>query len=73
MIFQSVHANNWFKHEQLSRYADELEAHLATYTDEQAVQLLKEYILLVRENADRCNPLSHILREMRVIESQEDS
>ena len=69
----SVHANNWFKHEQLSRYADEIEAHLATYTDEKTVQLLKEYILLVRENADKCNPLSHILMEMRAIESQEDS
>lgn len=69
----ALHANNWFKHEQLARYADELEAHLATYTDKETVRLLKEYILLVRKNADKCNPLNHILQEMRAIETQTDN
>lgn len=54
-------------------YADELEAHLATYENEETARMLKEYIRLVRENADKSNPLKHILREMRAMESQEDT
>jgi len=66
------HANNWFKHEQLSRYAEELETYLATcLDDDETVQLLQLYIRLVRENSDKFNPLSHILHEMRAIELQE--
>ena len=68
----SEHANNWFKNDQLSRYADELETHLATCTDKETVLLLQEYIRLVRDNADMCNPLNHILDEMRVLASSED-
>lgn len=66
------HASNWFKHEQLSKYADELGAHLVTCEDGETVRLLKEYIQLVRENADKCNPLGRILHEMRAMESQDD-
>jgi hypothetical protein len=66
------HASKWFKHEQLSRYADELDAYLAACSDEETVRLLKGYIRLLRENADKYNPLSHILQEMRVIESRDD-
>ncbi len=68
-----AHADRWFKHEHLSRYADELETSLAAYDDEETARLLKEYIRLVRENAAKSNPINYILREMRVIESQEDS
>lgn len=63
------HANNWFKHEQLTKYADELDKYLASCLDEETVRLLKTYIQLVRENADNFNPLNHILDEMRIIES----
>ena len=62
-----AHADRWFRHEHLSRYANELEARLVNYEDAETVQLLKEYIRLVRENADKSNPLNHILREMRII------
>ena len=65
------HANNWFKHEQLSKYADELEDYTNTITDEDKARLLREYIRLVRKNADKYNPLSFILLEMGAI-SQED-
>jgi hypothetical protein len=68
-----AHAEKWFRHEHLSRYANELEARLVTYEDEETVRLLKEYIQMVRKNAERSNPLNHILREMRIIELQEDS
>ncbi|KLU63275.1 hypothetical protein CEB3_c03720 [Peptococcaceae bacterium CEB3] len=56
-----AHADRWFKHESLSRYASELEASLATYADEETARLLRKYILLVRENADNCNPINYIL------------
>lgn len=68
----SEHATNWFKHEQLSQYADELEAHLATCEDGDSILLLREYIQMVRENADKYNPLRCILQEMREIKSKED-
>lgn len=69
----SAHADRWFKHEHLSRYADELETSLTAYEDVETAQLLKEYIRLVRENADKSNPINYILREMRIIESQGDN
>ncbi|KUO76681.1 MAG: hypothetical protein APF77_01505 [Clostridia bacterium BRH_c25] len=65
------HANKWFMYEQLTKYADELEAHLATCENEETIQLLKEYIMLVRENAGKCNPLNRILQEMKAMESKE--
>lgn len=67
------HASNWFRHEQLSKYADELDAYLATCENNETIQLLNEYIRLVRKNADKCNPLSRILQEMRAMKSEEDN
>ena len=67
-----AHAENWFKHEKLSQFADELESRLTTCGEEE-VRLLKEYIQLVRENSNKCNPLGHILQEMRTIELQDDN
>jgi hypothetical protein len=67
------HANNWFKHEKLSRYADELETFLTTCSDEETVLLMQIYIQIVRDNADKFNPINHILGEMRAIKSQDDN
>ncbi len=61
-------ANNWFKYEQLNRYADELDKHLATCSDAETIHLLQSYIRLVRENAKRFNSLDNILEKMRNIE-----
>jgi len=61
------HANKWFMYKQLSKYADELESYLATCENEETIQLLKEYIRLVKENAGKCNPLNRILQEMRAM------
>ncbi len=66
------HAESWFTREMLLRYADELENYLITCKKDETVQLLQKYIQLVRENADKCNPLNHILVEMRAIELPED-
>lgn len=68
----SEHATDWFKHEQLSKYADELDAHLCTFEDLEEVQLIKEYIRLVRENANKYNPLNRIIQVMITIESRDD-
>jgi len=62
-------SNNWFKHEHLTRYADELDKYLATCSDTEAA-LLRSYILLVRETANKLNPVSDILETMRIIESK---
>lgn len=67
----SDHANKWFMYEQLSKYANELESYLATCENEETIQLLKEYIRIVKENAGKCNPLNRILQEMRAMESKE--
>lgn len=66
-------ANKWFQHNQLLRYADELEKFLLTCQVEDTVNLLRKYIELVRDNADKCNPLKSILDQMRAIELPEES
>lgn len=45
---------------------------MATVENLETVQLLKDYIWLVRGNANKCNPLSRIIQSMRAIESRED-
>jgi len=67
------HADNWFKREYLLRYADELENYLITYKEGETVQLLQGYIRLVRENADKYNPINRIIDEMRAIKLTEES
>lgn len=42
-----------------------------TFEDEYTVELLREYIILVRKNADRYNPLNNIITEMKKIKSQD--
>ncbi|MFX4263145.1 hypothetical protein ACOBQJ_13235 [Pelotomaculum propionicicum] len=66
------HSKNWFKRERLLRYADELENYLITYEKTEKVGLLQEYIRLVRENAEKYNPISQIIETMYAIELQED-
>jgi len=66
------HADDWFNREKLLRYADELENYLITLGEEETNQLLQGYIQLVRENADRYNPIDHILDRMRAIKSSDD-
>lgn len=66
-------ANKWFQHNQLLRYADELEKFLFTCQVEDTVNLLRKYIELVRDNADKCNPLKSILDQMQAIELPEES
>ena len=48
------------QHNQLLRYADELEKFLFTCQVEYTVNLLRKYIELVRDNADKCNPLKRL-------------
>ncbi len=67
------HADNWFNREKLLRFSDELEEYLITYTDKETAQLLQQYICLVRENAEKLNPISYIVKEMNDIESFEDN
>jgi hypothetical protein len=67
------HANNWFKRNQLLKFADELENYLANCEVVDTVNLLQKYIKLVRQNADNCNPLDRILDEMRALELLEES
>jgi hypothetical protein len=67
------HADNWFKSNQLLKFADELESYLVNCQVEDTINLLRKYIMFVRENADKCNPINCILDEMRVIESSDES
>lgn len=55
------HANNWFKHNELLRFSDELENLLITYKDKETIRLLQQYIRLMRENAEKLNPINHKL------------
>lgn len=63
------HADDWFNREKLLRYADELENFLVTCQEQETIQLLQIYIQLVRENADRFNPISRIIKAMQIIKS----
>ena len=63
-------SNNWFSHEHLTRYADELDKYLTTCTDAETSTLLRSYIQLVRETANKLNPISDILEAMRIIVSE---
>ena len=65
------HADDWFKYQKLTRYANELEVFLSNCSDEEAIQFLNKYIQMVRDNTDQFNPINTILDEMKIIEGQD--
>lgn len=67
------HADNWFNHKKLLRYSDELENYLITCKEKETVRLLQQYIRLVRENAEKINPIGCIVKVMYEIQSFEDN
>lgn len=66
------HAESWFNRSQLLNFADDLEGHLNNFQSEDTV-LLKKYILILRENAENCNPIKGVLKEMRLLELTEEN
>lgn len=61
-------SDNWSKRKRLTKYADELDEYLTSCSDAETVRLLHIYIQLVREYADKLNPLKDIINEMKSIE-----
>lgn len=65
-IFQQ--SENWSKRKRLTKYADDLDEYLTSCSDAETVRLLHIYIQLVREYADKLNPIKDIINEIKAIE-----
>lgn len=58
---------NWNKSKQLLQFAQELEEYVSSISDATDKELLTTYINLVRQKANKCDPLADILKEVRGI------
>jgi len=57
----------WFKSQKLLKYAEELEAFASDTNDETVREPLSTYIKLVRQKAEKCDPVKVILTEVKAI------
>ncbi|MDU5145429.1 MAG: hypothetical protein E6230_24950 [Paenibacillus dendritiformis] len=60
--------NNWFKSQELRKYAGQLEEYASKLSDDTNKKLLYTYIQLVHQKADSCDPVTEILTEIKDIE-----
>lgn len=57
----------WFKSQKLHAYAKELEEFASGMSEDTTKELLARYIRLVRQKAEKCDPLIEILNEIKEI------
>ncbi|MNO27925.1 hypothetical protein D3C76_178110 [compost metagenome] len=62
---------NWYKSQELRKYAGELEAFTSTLDDPIKKEQLTAYIQLVRQRAQESDPVSDILNEIRLLRMEE--
>lgn len=62
--------DNWFLARKLRDYAKEMESFVSTSGDETVKEQLTIYISFVREEADICDPVKHILVEVKALEGE---
>jgi hypothetical protein len=62
---------NWYKSQELRKYAGELEAFTSTLDDPIKKEQLTAYIQLVRQRAQESDPVSDILNEIRLLGMEE--
>ncbi|MGE5474795.1 MAG: hypothetical protein ACM3UU_11300 [Ignavibacteriales bacterium] len=57
----------WFKSQKLRKYVEEIETYASAINDETTKELLSAYINLVRQKAEKYDPVADILNEVKAI------
>lgn len=58
---------DWFLSQKLCKYADELELFVSVSNDQAAKELLSAYITLVRQKAEKCDPVADVINKVKAI------
>lgn len=63
------HIEEWFKYQDLKKYINDLNELLPTITDLESKEIITDYLLLLRDKADKANPLNNIILEIKSLKN----
>ncbi|SHK15268.1 hypothetical protein [Desulforamulus aeronauticus] len=59
------HMEEWFKYQNLKKYINDLNELLPTIADPESKEIIEEYLLVLRDKAEKSNPLNNIISEIK--------
>lgn len=59
------HMEEWFKYQNLKKYINDLSELLPTIADPESKEIIEEYLLVLRDKAEKANPLNNIISEIK--------
>lgn len=59
------HIEEWFKFQNLKKYSNDLNELLPTIADPESKEIIEEYLLVLRDKAEKANPLNNIISEIK--------
>ncbi|UUM12137.1 hypothetical protein NQU17_00815 [Clostridiaceae bacterium HFYG-1003] len=59
------HMEEWFKYQNLKKYINDIDELLPTIADTESKQIIEEYLLVLRDKAEKSNPLNNIISEIK--------
>lgn len=59
------HMEEWFKYQNLKKYINDLNELLPTIADPESREIIEEYLLVLRDKAEKANPLNDIISEIK--------
>ncbi|PYG86761.1 hypothetical protein LY28_02787 [Ruminiclostridium sufflavum DSM 19573] len=65
------HIDEWFKYQNIKKYINDLNEHLPTITDLEEKEILADYLLLLRDKAEKANPINNVIKEIRLLKDDE--
>jgi hypothetical protein len=64
------HIDEWFKYQNLKKYVDDLNELLPTIADSEEKEILADYVLLLRDKAEKANPINNIIAEIKSLKDE---
>jgi hypothetical protein len=61
------HIDEWFKYQNLKKYINDLDELLPTIADPESKEIIEEYLLVLRDKAEKVNPLNSIISEIKLL------
>lgn len=59
------HMEEWFSYQNLKKYINDLDELLPTIADPESKEIIEEYLLVLRDKAEKANPLNNIISEIK--------
>lgn len=64
------HIEEWFKYQNLKKYINDLNELLPTIADPESKEIIEDYLLLLRDKAEKVNPINDIIKEIKLLQDE---